>query len=192
MGASAYARAPLERDLFPRPAARVNPSGSGMKRLDPGVLGAHRGHLLRAACALCGSRDSAEDLVQETAAKILSRPRLLRGGDELPYLMQALRNTFATSRRMAARRPRVVTTLDGLDTPDCRTAADPEDAVIAAQVFPVIGQLPESLRLALVAVDVAGLSYREAAQVLGASEATITTRLYRARKRVAREFDPER
>jgi RNA polymerase sigma-70 factor (ECF subfamily) len=147
---------------------------------------------LRAACALCGSRDSAEDLVQETAAKILSRPRLLRGEDELPYLMQALRNTFATSRRMAARRPRVVTTLDGLETPDRRTAADPEDAVIAAQVLPVIGQLPEPLRLALVAVDVAGLSYREAAQVLGASEATITTRLYRARKRVARELDPER
>ena len=44
----------------------------------------------------------------------------------------------------------------------------------------------------LVAVDVAGLSYREAARALGAPEATITTRLYRARQRVARELDPER
>jgi RNA polymerase sigma-70 factor (ECF subfamily) len=97
---------------------------------------------------ICGSRDSAEDLVQDTGAKILSRPRLLRGDDELPYLMQALRNTFATSRRMAARRPQVVTTFDGLDTPDRRTDAHPEDAVIAGQVFPVIGQLPQSLRFA--------------------------------------------
>jgi RNA polymerase sigma-70 factor (ECF subfamily) len=161
-----------------------------MKRLDPGVLGAHRGHLLKAAWALCGSRDNAEDLVQETVARILSRPRLLHGQDELPYLMQALRNTFVTSRRTAARRPRVVTTLDELDTADHRTATHPEDAVIAAQVFPAIGQLPESLRLALVAVDVAGLSYGEAARLLGAPEATITTRLYRARKRVARRHVP--
>jgi RNA polymerase sigma-70 factor (ECF subfamily) len=64
--------------------------------------------------------------------------------------------------------------------------------VIAAQVFPAIGQLPESLRLALVAVDVAGLSYGEAARLLGAPEATITTRLHRARRLVARELDPER
>ncbi|MGZ4218830.1 MAG: sigma factor-like helix-turn-helix DNA-binding protein [Solirubrobacteraceae bacterium] len=42
------------------------------------------------------------------------------------------------------------------------------------------------------AVDIAGLSYGEAARVLGAPEATITTRLYRARQRVARELDPER
>ena len=148
--------------------------------------------MLRAAWALCGSRDNAEDLVQETAARILSRPRLLRGQAELPYLMQALRNTFVTSRRTAARRPHVVMPLDELDTADQRMATHPEDAVIAAQVFPAIGRLPEPLRLALVAVDVAGLSYREAARLLGAPEATITTRLHRARKRVARELDPDR
>ena len=64
--------------------------------------------------------------------------------------------------------------------------------MIAGQVFPAIARLPESFRLALVAVDIAGLSYGEAARVLGAPEATITTRLYRARQRVARELDPER
>jgi RNA polymerase sigma-70 factor (ECF subfamily) len=63
--------------------------------------------------------------------------------------------------------------------------------VISAQVFPAIARLPESFRLALVAVDVAGLSYREAARALGAPEATVTTRLHRARRRVARELDAE-
>jgi RNA polymerase sigma-70 factor (ECF subfamily) len=163
-----------------------------MKRLDPEVLGAHLGRLLRTASALCGSRESAEDLVQETVAKVLSRPRLLRGDDELAYLIQALRNTFLASKRTAARRPRVVTTLEELDMADRRTAACTEEAVIAAQVLPAIARLPESFRLALVAVDIAGLSYREAARVLGAPEATITTRLYRARGRVARELDRER
>ncbi len=192
MGTSPSARARHGRCPSARPGPRADVSGSGMRRLDPEVLGAHLGPLLRTARALCGSRESAEDLVQETIARILSRPRLLRGDDELAYLMQALRNTFVTSRRTAARRPRVVTILEEFDTADRRTAARPEEAVIAAQVFPTIAQLPESFRLALVAVDIAGLSHREAARVLGAPEATIATRLYRARQRVARALDPER
>jgi RNA polymerase sigma-70 factor (ECF subfamily) len=167
-------------------------SASGMKRLDPDVLGLHLAHMLRAARALCGSRESAEDLVQETVARVLSRPRLLRGKDERAYLMQALRNTFVSSRRTAARRPHIAATLEELETADRSTAAAPEEAVIAAQVFPAIARLPESLRLTLLAVDVAGLSYSEAARALGAPEATVTTRLYRARQRVARELDPER
>jgi len=166
--------------------------GSGMKRLDPEVLGVHLDRLLRAAWALCGSRDGAEDLVQETVVNVLSRPRFLRGEDELAYLMQALRNTFRSSRRTAARRPRIVMTLEEFGAADGRMAARTEEAVIASEVFAAIARLPESFRSALVAVDVAGLSYREAARVLDAPEATLTTRLYRARRRVARELDLER
>ena len=168
------------------------PYRSGIQRLDPEVLGAHLGRLLRTASVLCDSRESAEDLVQETIARILARPRWLRGGDELAYLTQALRNTFLTSKRTAARRPRAVMALEEFDPADSRTDERPEEALIIGQVFPAIARLPESFRLALVAVDIAGLSHREAARVLGAPEATITTRLYRARQRVARELDPER
>jgi len=180
----------------PRESARHRPradrSGSGVKRLDPEVLGAYLGPLLRTASGLCDSRESAEDLVQDTVARVLSRPRLLRGGDERAYLMRALRNTFLTSRRTAARRPRLATTLDEFDSADRRTGARPEEAVIAGQVYPAIAQLPEPFRLAIVAVDIAGLSYGEAARVLGAPETTIATRLFRARERVARQLDPER
>lgn len=171
---------------------RTDPSRCGPKRLDPEIIGTYLGPLLRAASTLCDSRESAEDLVQDTVTRILSRPRLLRGDDERAYLMQALRNTFVTSRRTAARRPRVDTTLEELDPADRGTGARPEEALIARQVFPAIAHLPESFRLTLLAVDIAGLSYREAAQVLGTPEATITTRLYRARQCVARELDPTR
>lgn len=171
---------------------RHHASRCGTKRLDPEVLGAYLAPLLRTASTLCDSRENAEDLVQDTVARVLSRPRLLRGGDERAYLMQALRNTFLTSRRTAARRPRPVPISDALDPADRCTGARPEEAVIARQVFPAIARLPESFRLALVAVDIAGLSYSEAARVLGAPEATVTTRLYRARERVAQELDPER
>lgn len=111
---------------------------------------------MRTASTLCDSHENAEDLVQDTVARVLSRPRSLRGGNDRAYLMQALRNTFLTSRRTAARRPRLVTTLEKLDPADRRTSASPEEALNARRVFPAIAQLPEPFRLALVAVDIAG------------------------------------
>jgi predicted DNA-binding protein (UPF0251 family) len=61
----------------------------------------------------------------------------------------------------------------------------PERALEMQELYATIAELPEDFRLALVAVDVVGLSYREAARALHVREATITTRLFRARKQVA-------
>ena len=47
-----------------------------MRTLDPQSLSKHIDRLYRAAWALCGSREDAEDLVQETFARVLSRPRV--------------------------------------------------------------------------------------------------------------------
>ena len=49
------------------------------RMLDSARLGDHLDRLYRAAWALCGSRENAEDLVQETYARVLARPRLLLG-----------------------------------------------------------------------------------------------------------------
>ena len=68
-----------------------------MHTLDPQSLTKHVDRLYRAAWALCGSREDAEDLVQETFAKVLSRPRVLQGDEDLYYLMRVLRNTFLTT-----------------------------------------------------------------------------------------------
>jgi RNA polymerase sigma-70 factor (ECF subfamily) len=160
-----------------------------MPRLDPQSLPQHIDRLYRAAWALCGSRHDAEDLVQETFARVLARPRILRGQDELAYLMQVLRNTFLTQRRTAARRPRIGrATLEDVDPVDVRTGGRPEEALQAQEALAAISGLPEDRRLALVCVDVVGLSYREAAKVLGTREATIATRVFRARDQVAREL----
>ncbi|MGH2879165.1 MAG: RNA polymerase sigma factor [Solirubrobacteraceae bacterium] len=154
-----------------------------MPTLDPQSLTRHVDRLYRAAWGLCGSKEDAEDLVQETFARVLSRPRELHG-DELGYLMKVLRNTFLTSRRTASRRPQTAATLEEGIAADERTGAQPEHALEVRELYAAVAQLPEDFRLALVAVDMLGLSYREAAQALGAREATITTRLFRARKQV--------
>jgi RNA polymerase sigma-70 factor, ECF subfamily len=152
--------------------------------LDRDRLGDHIDRLFRAAWAMCGSPDEAEDLVQETFARVLARPRLLRGDDDLAYLVQALRHTLAGRRRASARAPSTVSLTEAQEPADSGAGARPEEMAEVREVFAAIASLPGDLRDALVAVDVAGLSYAEAGRLLGAKEATITTRLHRARGRV--------
>jgi RNA polymerase sigma-70 factor, ECF subfamily len=162
-----------------------------MRILDPQSLGGHVDRLYRAAWGLCGSREDAEDLVQETFARVLSRPRLLHGEDDLYYLMKVLRNTFLSSRRTASRRPQTVATLDDIVVADPKPLGRPQEALEVQELYATIAELPEDFRLAMVAIDVLGLSYREAARALRVREATITTRLFRARKQVAQRLvDP--
>jgi RNA polymerase sigma-70 factor, ECF subfamily len=146
--------------------------------LDPDRLIAHVDVLYRAAWALSGSRHDAEDLVQETYVNVLARPRRIRGS-ELGYLLRALRNTHTDRRRTAARRP-VTVELVETDAPhDDESLVDPR-AIMAA-----IASAPPPFRDAVVAVDVLGLSYAEAARHLSVPEGTVTTRLYRGRRHVA-------
>jgi RNA polymerase sigma-70 factor, ECF subfamily len=163
------------RSCEPRPAPRP-------RLLDPDRLPDHIDLLYRAACALCGSRHDAEDLVQETFVNVLKRPRLLRDGNEIGYLMRALRNTHANRHRAAARRP-VTRELFEEDAPSGH-----EVDVNAREIMQAIASAPAHYRDAVIAVDVVGLSYREAARALRTREATITSRLHRGRQHVARRL----
>jgi RNA polymerase sigma-70 factor, ECF subfamily len=168
----------------------TGPRMSPERQLDPEALGDHIDRLFRAAWSLCGSRDEAEDLVQETFARVLRKPRLLRSEDDLGYLLRVLRNTFFSQRRTAARRPQTTPLPDDLDLIEDRSATQPESRIESAELYAAISALPDDFRDALIAIDVVGLSYREAAQALNVREATITTRLHRARQRVAGTIVP--
>jgi RNA polymerase sigma-70 factor (ECF subfamily) len=161
------------------------------RQLDPEALGDHIDRLYRAARGLCGSREEAEDLVQETFLRVLRKPRILRSEDDLGYLLRVLRNTFISTRRTAARRPQATAPPEALDLIEDRSSAQPEARLEAEEVYAAISALPEDFRDAVVAIDLVGLSYREAAQTLGVREATITTRLHRGRQRIARAMSGE-
>jgi RNA polymerase sigma-70 factor, ECF subfamily len=158
------------------------------RRLDPDRAVDHLPRLYRAARAWVRSREEAEDLVQDMYARVLARPRFLRGEDELGYLLRALRNTLVSRRRAAARRPQTVELVED-EAVAGHAGQDPAEAAENRQVFAAINELPEEFREALVAVDIVGLSYGEAARALGVPEGTVTSRLFRARDRVARTLD---
>jgi RNA polymerase sigma-70 factor (ECF subfamily) len=158
------------------------------RRLDPDRVAEQLPRLYRVARAWTRSREDAEDLVQETLAHVLARPRLLRGDDEVGYLVRAMRNTLVSTRRKQGRRPETTPLLDDAAA-SARRSDDPAEAVELRTVYGAIAELQDEFREALVAVDVAGLSYPEAARALGVPEGTLTSRLFRARDRVARSLE---
>jgi RNA polymerase sigma-70 factor (ECF subfamily) len=156
------------------------------RHLDPATLGDHIDRLYRAACALTGSRIAADDLVQDTYAKVLAKPRLLRNDDDLGYLLKTMRNLFYDERRQAARR--ATEPADPEDFERLEGPGGPAEALERRELLAGIAALPGEFRDVLVAVDVAGLSYKEASRSLGVPEGTVMSRLYRARKRVIAEY----
>jgi RNA polymerase sigma-70 factor, ECF subfamily len=159
------------------------------RTLDPARLGDHLDRLFRSAWALTGSREDAEDLVQETYARVLARPRLLRNEDDLGYLLRALRNTFFSRLKTERRRLRPGPLPDQLDLVADPRAQDPQAAVEAAELYAAVAALPQDFRDVLVAVDITGLSYKEAARALRIREGTVMSRLYRARRLVVRRIE---
>jgi RNA polymerase sigma-70 factor, ECF subfamily len=146
----------------------------------------HHDRLFRAACVLCGSREDAENLVVETYANISTRPSFARH-DELGYLLLTLRRTMRNPDRAQTTRQNT--------TPwdDCAEfVVDAEDLdVSAAEIraaYRAVHQLPPALRDTLVAVDIVGLSYKEAARALETHETTILELLQPAREQVAEQM----
>jgi RNA polymerase sigma-70 factor, ECF subfamily len=157
--------------------------------LQAAVLGDHLDRLYRAAWALTGAREDAEDLVQETYARVLRRPRRLRqGGGELAYLVRVLRNVWHDTVRSRATRPELPLELEHAEfTADSR--ADPDVLLEAREAYAAIADLSAPLRETIVAVDIVGLSYREAAHSLRIPQGTVMSRLYQARRKVAERLD---
>jgi RNA polymerase sigma-70 factor (ECF subfamily) len=157
--------------------------------LDVSRLPDHWDRLFRAAYALCGNRADAEDLVQDTYARVLRRPRLIRRDEDLSYLLKAMRNTLIDRYRARALQPEMVEfdeTIDFVLDP----GADPAVSLVAVQViYAAIRELSPPLRETIVAVDVVELSYSQAARALGVPIGTIMSRLYRARNQVAKRLE---
>jgi len=152
--------------------------------LNPEIAAEHRARLLDVALSLCGSRPLAEDLVQETYARVLAKPRALREGAVFPYLVRALRNVAKDHWRTEQRRPQVIGDLDPED-PTLRHDRDPQHDVIASEVYAHVGRLPLEFRKVVAAVDIFGLSYSQAAHTLKIPTGTVMSRLSRGRGQLA-------
>ncbi|MGH6865902.1 MAG: sigma-70 family RNA polymerase sigma factor [Methyloceanibacter sp.] len=141
------------------------------------------GNLRAFAVSLCGDKERADDLVQETLFKAWNHLDSFKEGTNLKaWLFTILRNTYFSERR---KRKREVEDADGSYA--ARLASYPEQhGHMDMQDFrEVLIRLPDDQREALILVGAAGFSYEEAAEISGCAVGTIKSRVNRARTRLA-------
>jgi len=138
---------------------------------------AHARDLFRFARYLTGSEDAAADIVSETFLRAWAGRARIRVATAKAYLLAIARN-LAHDRRRAARR------WPGADVPDRLVPPDAETRLELDRALAAVDALPEAYREPLLLVAY-GLSYDEAARVLGLPVPTLKIRVHRARLKLA-------
>jgi RNA polymerase sigma-70 factor (ECF subfamily) len=141
---------------------------------------------------LTGSRADAQDVVQEAMVRALTYFPSFRGGSSRAWILQIVRNTaYGVLKARRGARMAGAGAVDEADIEDIPDPADdPEKSLIMlddlARIDALIAQLPVELRETLVLRELEELSYRDIAQVTSVPIGTVMSRLWRARKMLAR------
>ncbi|WP_219893234.1 sigma-70 family RNA polymerase sigma factor [Aquisediminimonas profunda] len=136
---------------------------------------------------LCGHREMADDLAQDTVMRAwAARESYLQGSNFRAWMFMIMRNQFYTTIRKNAR----MTSLDPevaervlVVAPAQQNGLNVEDVAKALQ------KLPAEQREVLLLIGANGLSYEEAAEVTGCAMGTIKSRLARGRTALAALID---
>jgi RNA polymerase sigma-70 factor (ECF subfamily) len=141
----------------------------------------------RVAMSLTRNRADAEDLVQESLLRAYKAIEGFDGRYPRAWLLTILRNTERNRHRR--RRPELLSDPDMVEERGPRTEADEverraEDHDFDEAVTRALAELPENFRRVIELVDVDGLTYQEAADVLDVPLGTVMSRLHRARRRI--------
>lgn len=148
--------------------------------LDDDTLSALIPCLRRFARSLAGDAAAADDLVQATLERALTRGGSRRDEAALqPWLFSVLYRQFIDERRRAARWRRVASLFANVEEPRPPT---PDQVLESRTSLATFSRLPAEQRALLMLVSVEGLGYREAAAVLGIPIGTVMSRLSRARQ----------
>lgn len=143
--------------------------------------------LWRYAWSLTRDRDAADDLVQDCVERALRKRLLWMPGRPLkPWLTKMLLNLFRDRWRRDSRAPMVE--LDQIADLAAHGSTAEERLEIKA-IWKSLEKVPQDQREALLAVVIAGLSYKEAAAALGIPQGTLMSRISRARSKLKTEMD---
>lgn len=149
-------------------------------------IAAYRSRLYRSAYAWCHDPAQADDLVQETLVKAISRLRTLHDEEALrPWLYRIMTNCH---RDWLRRQRDTVDPEDaGLACEDC-PQMNAERAQTVRSVREAIRALSDDQRKVVTLVDLEGFSYGEVAEILEIPIGTVMSRLSRARQQLKRRL----
>ncbi len=169
----------------------------------PRLLEKHGGLIYRLGREFCGNHEGAEDLVQETFIRAFRNWSQFEGrSNTATWLYTIAVRTCKRLKHQRSGEPRHLQSLSELlpsphdDIPDFpHTGEGSLDEIVRQEaqdaVHGAIAKLPSHFRLALVLKDIVEFSTAEVAQILGLKEATVKTRVHRARLLLRKELSQQ-
>ena len=168
-------------------------------------IGAFRGKVFQYSFLMCGQREDAEEVAQETLLKVFEHFDQLREPEHIrAWVFRIAKNVCSMRRRKSVFAPQEEISLDELK-PNWRGDGDerrleiadwtalPEDLAARRQMTNLlrsaIADLPEIYKSVILLRDVEELSTQQAADILEVTEDVIKTRLHRARLAVRQKLD---
>jgi RNA polymerase sigma-70 factor (ECF subfamily) len=159
--------------------------------------------IFRYSFTMCGHREDAEEVAQDTLMKVFENLAQLREPERLKaWVFRIAKNACLTKRRKSLFAPARELSLDelhprldgesgGIDIADWSALPDSaaENAELRAILEGAVQRLPELYRSIFLLRDVEGLSTAESAEILGVSEDVVKTRLHRARLMLRADVD---
>jgi RNA polymerase sigma-70 factor (ECF subfamily) len=156
---------------------------------------AYQDRVYNQAFRVLGEYQSADDATQEAFISAFKNIRSFRGGSFRAWLLRIVTNACYDELRRKKRRP--TTPLEPVDDEGDEIESPhwiadpgelPEDnfarTELANAIQACLDQLTEDFRVVVVLVDVQGLDYLEASEVIGKPLGTVKSRLARARNRM--------
>jgi RNA polymerase sigma-70 factor, ECF subfamily len=156
--------------------------------------------VFRVARHLSGSREDAEELVQETYARAFRSWRSYTPGTNLrAWLLRILTNLNIDRGRRSQRSPQTTPLeandyylYDKLAESDGSGSSPDEERVVERlsqdDIVSALSSVPHDFRDVIVLVDIGDFSYQDAAQILDIPIGTVMSRLHRGRRILKREL----
>jgi RNA polymerase sigma-70 factor, ECF subfamily len=167
------------------------------------VTGRNNQRLYRTAWSILKDRSEAEEAVQDGYMKAFNAIKTFVGTSSLStWLTRIVVNEALDRRRRAQRRSRMLNQESVVVMEEYReklmagsASQSPEMALMRRQIAKLleaaIARLPDTFRPVFVLREIEGLSVEDTAEALQIPEETVKTRLFRARRRLQKELDPE-
>lgn len=166
-----------------------------------------RSKIFQYSWLMCGHREDAEEVAQETLLKVFESFSQIRDPERVrPWVFRIAKNACLMKRRKSIFAPAGELSLDqlmpvranadgGVRIEIADWSALPDDLLLQRELHETlataIGELPEAYRSVMLLRDLEELSTQETAQILDLTEDVVKTRLHRARLAVRQKLDQQ-
>jgi RNA polymerase sigma-70 factor (ECF subfamily) len=167
-------------------AELVFKAAAGDRKAFASLVRSHYNRLFRLVWRMVGSREDAEDIVQDVCFTLATRIDTFRGESKVSTWLAGI--AINAARDFLRRRKARMNTLEGYAAVvNLFPQADEHNPQRALWLAGALGRLKDDLRETVILVAGEGLSHAEAAEVLNVTENTVSWRMFEARKALSRE-----